>query len=153
MNPNQLKQNAIKGKATLLPNPSVISVVVHSTQATPLVPGQTVKLIDSPTGLIQVVACAADTEKPFGVVLAQFKESSYSAGDAMEIMIGKDGCVYMEAASAIARGVDVMQVITGAKVDDAAGSGKIVIGKALDKATAAGQLIRVMLDLPGTALP
>lgn len=149
---NQFKQSAEKGLMDLRFNPSVIGAQVDSSGVGSLVPGQAVKLVDNAGGVPKVLGCGADTDDVFGFVNYSIKDQSFVANDALELAVFRDNVMYMEANAAIARGAKLMIVVAGQKVDTAT-SGKTVIGRALDKATAAGQFIRVQIDLPGTALP
>lgn len=143
-NPNQFSQSVVKGLADLRLSPSVISCRVDAAQAVALIAGQCVKLKDVAGGSPVIEAIADDEDKVFGVVLYNIKDSSFSANEAVEVAF--DGSVvYMEAGAAIARGADVMPVVTGSKVATAAGNDKAIIGIALDKAAADGDLIRVLI--------
>lgn len=150
---NQFKQSSVKGQTDLKMSPSVMTCQVDAGQATPLVPGQLVTVVDSIGGIPKVIASAADTSDHFGVVLFNFKDKSYPAGQAVEIAFFKGTVVFMEAGGAIARNGKVMGLIAGQKVLAAVGSGKVVVGRALDKALADGDLIRVIVNLPGEVLP
>lgn len=150
---NQFKQNAEKGQVSLTPSASVMTVQVDAGQATPLVPGQLVTCVDSLGGVPKVIASTLDSSDHFGVVLFNFKDKSYPAGQAVEIAFFKGTVVFMEASAAIARNAKVMGVISGEKIAPAVGTGKVVIGRALDKAVANGDIIRVVINLPGDVLP
>lgn len=150
--PNQFAQTPEKGMMDLRFNPGVISAQVDSSAVGSLVPGQAVKMVDSAGGVPKVLSCSADTDDVFGFVNYSIKDQSFGADAKLEISSMRDNVMYMEAAAAIARNAKVMIVVAGQKVATAT-SGKTVVGRALDKATAAGQLIRVIIDLPGAALP
>jgi len=146
-NPNQFSQSVEKGQLDLKYNGLVLSCIVASGET--LVPGMGVKLKDVAGKGISIEALDADTDNAFGVVAYNTKEASYSGLDAVEIA-AQGSVVQMEASAAIARGAQVMPVITGEKVATAT-SGKTVIGVALDKAAADGDLIRVLLSTDGSA--
>jgi hypothetical protein len=143
VNVNQFTISPVKGQADLSINPNTLGAQVYADEAEPLVPGQAVKLVDSAGGVPKVTAIEEDTDDVFGVVLYNVKNASFPALQALEV--GAQGnVVYMEADEAIARGAKVMYVVDGHKVATAE-IGKTVLGFAYDKATAAGQLIRVYL--------
>lgn len=143
LNINQFGISANKGCLDLHKNSNTIACVVDSSQSTALVPGQCVTIVDSAGGSPKVIAQAADTGITFGVVNFSVKDASFAAGSAVEISMDHN-VIYMEASAAIARGAKVMPVITGSKVATAT-TGKPVMGIALDKAAADGDLIRVMI--------
>lgn len=138
---NQLGQAAFQGLIDLLTAPNTVAVQVDVSQATPLVPGQAVKMVDSVGGVPKVVAVAADTDDVMGFVNYSWKQSAFAAGQAMEISLNHN-VMYMTASGAIARGASVMVVVSGSKVATAT-TGKTVAGRAYDKAVANGDLIRV----------
>jgi hypothetical protein len=142
-NPNQFSQSVVKGLADLRFNPNVIPCRVASNEAAPLVNGQQVKLVDIIGGSPVVTAITSNSDKVFGVVGYNIKDKNYQASQPVEIL-SFNSVVYMEASAAIARGADVMPVIAGQKVATASGGGT-VLGIALDKALADGDLIRVLL--------
>jgi hypothetical protein len=150
---NQFAQTPEKGQLDQHPQPALIPCAVDSSQSTPLVPGQAVTIVDSAGGVPKVIAAATDTSDVWGFVPYDARKTSYAAGDYVEIAAFRGNVLYLEASAAIARGAQVMLVIAGSKVATAAGAGKRVVGRALDKATANGDLIRVYVDLPGTTLP
>lgn len=153
-NPNQFKQSVEKGQVDLqMSLGTVMSVQVDAAQVAALVPGQAVTIVDSAGGIPKVIAAAADTNDIFGFVAYDFRKSSFAALEKCEIVFFRGGVMYMEASAAIARGAQVMPVISGQKVATAAGTGKRIIGRALDKAAANGDLIRVLVDVPGATVP
>ena len=150
--PNQFAQSVTKGQVDARHlGGSALPVEVDASQATPLVPGQCVKIVDSAGGVPKVVASAAATDDVLGVVAYDLRRPTLAAGQDLEILT--DGAVvYMEASGAIARGARVMEVIAGSKVAPVS-TGNMTIGRALDKAAAAGDLIRVRLMLTGILAP
>lgn len=145
---NQFSQAPVKGQLDLRFNGQTITGQIDSSESGELVPGQPVKLVDSAGGIPKVIACTADSDEVFGFINYSIKDQKFVALDAVEISVFRNNVMYMEASAAIARGASVMPVITGSKVATAAGGGRIV-GTALDKAAADGDLIRVVIDLPG----
>jgi hypothetical protein len=147
---NQFLQSVEKGMLDLsIGTRSVVSCQVSSTSAG-LIPGQAVKLVDIKGGIPDVVEIAADTDDVFGFVAYNLKDQSFSAGMKVEVAFFRAAIMYMEASAAIVPYAKVMAVVTGQKVATAT-TGKTIIGRALDKAAASGELIRVMIDLPGSA--
>lgn len=153
-NPNQFKQSAEKGLMDLRFNPTVISCQIdESVGATLLLPGQAVKVVDSAGGVPKVVPVTAPTDDVFGFLMYNIKDKAYKAGQAVEVVFSRGGSVmYMEAGAAIARNAKVMVQVAGEKVITAAGAGNVVVGRALDKAAGNGDLVRVVIDLPGEVL-
>lgn len=145
---NQFQQSAEKGQMDLKFAAGTISCSVDSSAPANLVAGDLVKLVDSAGGVPKVIKITADTDDVFGVVLYSFKDASYPDLASVEIAAFRGAVVYMESSAAIARGAKVMPVVSGSKVATAT-VGKRVIGQALDKATASGELIRVVVDLFG----
>lgn len=151
-NINQFAQTPVQGMMDLMLNPAVVSAQIDTTSAGGLVPGQAVKMVDSAGGIPKVVECAADTDDVYGFIVYDIKSSVYAVGDKVEVASMRDNCMYMTSSAAIARNASVEIVISGQKVATAA-TGKRIIGRAFDKATGANQLIRVVIDLPGTLAP
>lgn len=143
ININQFTQEPVKGQPDLQFNPTTLPCQVVTGEATALVPGQAVKLVDSLGGVPKVTAVTADTDDVFGVVTYNIKNASFPALTPVEIS-AQGNVVWMEASAAIARGAKVMVVVSGQKVATAT-VGKTVIGFAYDKASASGDLIRVYL--------
>lgn len=146
LNANQFSQSPVKGMLSLLLNPNTIAAQVDPAADTALVHAQAVKIVDSSSGVPQVQACTDDADDVFGFVNFVMKQSSFAAGKVLELSQGRGNVMYMEASEAIAKGAQVMIVVSGQKVATAT-SGKTIVGKALDKADAEGDLIRVEIDL------
>ena len=155
LNPNQFKMTTEQGVMDLQMNPNVISAIIDPTDPTanPIVAGQAVTLVDDGTGIPKVRVATVDTANIYGFILLSKKKQVYKKGDRVEIAAFRGNCMYMTASAAIARGANVMVVIASNKVATATGAGKTIVGQAYDKATADGQVIRVMIDLPGAKVP
>lgn len=137
---NQFTQATLKGEVSAIPNPMTISVQLHKDSTDTLYPGDVVTLYDG-AGSAILVALAAATDVPFGVVIRSPKKASFTANDVFEVAM--DGSVInMESYSTIARGNKVEWYPTGRQVKQFAGSNKCV-GTCLDKATATGQIVRI----------
>lgn len=149
---NQFIQTTEQGVMDLRINPTVMSCVVDSASAA-LIPGQAVKMVDSAGGAPKVTAVAADTDDIFGFVTFDIRHATYAPGEAVEIAFGAGSVMYMTSSAAVARNAQVMVLVAGSKVLTAAGSGKRVVGRAIDKAAGANALIRVYINLPGATLP
>jgi len=141
---NQFSQSVVKGLVDLRMSNNTVACRVKSDEATALVAGQAVKLVDSAGGVPEVTAIESDTDAVFGYVNYNLKQSSFEAGEAVEISL-EQNAIYLEASEAIARGASVMPVVSGNKVATAT-AGKSVIGWAFDKASGSGSLIRVVLE-------
>lgn len=145
MEMNQFTISQVQGAATLTPA-NVLSCVVDSTETTQLVGGQPVKLSTTSTAVPKVLALTANTDKSFGFVLRNLKDISRGAGETLEV--ARYGTVmYMTAGAAINAGAKIEVVYTTNKVITNAGTNPIV-GIALDKAFADGDLIRVEIVNP-----
>ena len=145
---NQFSQSVEKGQLDLKIPSVVLSCMVDSAAPAELVAGDIVKLVDSAGGVPKILKITADTDAVFGMVISSFKDASYPALSNVEIVAFRGGVAYMQSSAAIARGANVMPVVSGSKVATAT-TGKRIVGYALDKATAANQIIRVVVDLPG----
>lgn len=141
-NLNQFKQGPIKGDIANMPAANVISCQVIGNSSNTLYAGTAVKLVDGASQTILVEKAAA-TDDILGFIVFNPKKDSFVAADKVEVAL--PGCIMnMETNVAIARGNEVEIVASGDKIAQAAGTNKIV-GVALDKATASGQLIRVFI--------
>ncbi len=149
LNPNQLAPTTTQGFMDQSHNFSTHSCQVDTTSAGGLVAGQAVKLVNSAGGIPKVVECAADSDAVFGFINFSVKDATYAAFDYVEVSAFRGNVMYMTAGGAIARGGQVSIVIASKKVV-ASGTGQTVVGIALDKAAADGDLIRVYVDIDFT---
>jgi len=104
--------------------------------------GFAVKIVDVAGKSIMVDLATAAADDIFGFVPYEVKTNSYVAGDFIRVA-SLSGVMKMEASAAIARGADLEILPTGNKVLTNAGGTSI--GRALDKAAADGDLIRVLI--------
>ena len=111
-----------------------------------LVPGTVVKLKDVASKIPVVEVIAATTDEPFGVVPYDVIYNSINNNQVFTVA-SDYSIITMEASAAISAGAHVMPVIAGAKVATATKT-NYAIGVALDKAAAAGDIIRVLLKKP-----
>jgi hypothetical protein len=150
---NQFAQTVVQGMIALDKSVGTISVQIDASSGGGLVPGQAVKMVDSAGGIPKVVECAATTDDVFGFINYDMRRAMFGVGDKVEISSMHGNIMWMTASAAIARNAKVMLVIAGSKVVTAGTTGNVIIGRALDKAAANGDLIRVIIDLPGLLVP
>lgn len=152
LNPNQFAQVPLSGQLDEKFNWNSIPCLVDLTQTTaPIYAGQPVKIVDSAGGVPKVVACAASTDECFGFANYSFINTQFPAGAPLEVSLSGN-VIYLYATGAIARGAQVQLDVPNNGVAQKVGSsGANILGWALDKATAQGQLIRVMLQTPSYA--
>lgn len=147
--PNQFKQTPEVGTLDLRIPGASISCQVDADQATALVPGQAVAIVDSAGGVPKVEALAADTDVTFGFVVRNLKDIDFPAEKPVEIAF-YGAVMFMKAGAAIARGAFVEFDVSDNEVITAAGTNPSV-GIALDKAGAADDIIRVLIQTPAQA--
>lgn len=148
LNINQFAQIPVQGELDLKFNTTVLSGEIASTENGTLVPGQAVVMADTAGGVPKFTAVASATDDIYGFISYDIKSQNFVAGDRIEVVAMRNGVMYMTASAAIARNAQVMVVVASKKVATATSSQRI-IGRALDKASADGDLIRVTIDLPG----
>lgn len=142
--PNQFQQAPVTGQMDMTVEGNSISVQVSLSQTGTIVAGDKVKLEDSSGGVPKVLKVDANSDNVFGTVIANRKDQSFAAGDAMEVAI--DGSlIYQVAGAAVARGAQLEVVASTQKVITNAGTNP-VYGFAFDKAAADGDLIRVYVQ-------
>lgn len=144
LNPNQFRQTPEVGYLDLQTGLNNVLTCIHlAGQTTPLVAGNTVKQADV-FSHIPAVQAAAITEVAFGVVVNNLKDADFPAQARMEI--ARVGTVmYMTASAAIAAGADVQYNPATNKIATKTSTNGIV-GQALDKAGADGEIIRVIIN-------
>ncbi len=148
LNQNQFTQIAVQGMLDLRFNASTISCEMDTTTAGAIVPGTAVKIVNSAGGIPKVVECDIDTNDVFGFINYDLKQKTFNAFDRVEVSFFRGNVMYMTASAAISRNAQVAIVIANDKIVTATSTQRIV-GRALDKAAADGDLIRVIIDLPG----
>lgn len=150
LNQNQFAQQPVLGDLDLQYDGSVITAAAASSVATPFVAGQPVKIEDSAGGVPKMLALTSNGDQTFGFVIRNLKDVNVPAGQAFELAL-KDSVIWLVSDAAISRGSDVEVVYnsnSGAGAVITSAGINPVVGKALDKATAANQLIRVYLAVP-----
>jgi hypothetical protein len=149
LNINAFAQSPLLGVIDMRFPYNTISVMIDTSQATGLYFGAAVKMVDSADGIPKVVGCAANSDEVLGFINFDIKTIKFTAGMTCEISMSGN-VIYLYATGAIARGVQVsLDLTTNGGVRSAAGNtGDKIVGWALDKAAAAGALIRVYLKTP-----
>lgn len=122
----------------------VISGRVKSDESVALVATQAVKIANTSGGAPEFTAVAGNGETAFGFVVRNLKDQSDAAGDRLEVA-SLGAVMWMTAGGAIGRGFPVEYVVSSKKVIASAGVNPVV-GFALDKAAADGDIIRVMIQ-------
>lgn len=150
-NINQFGQTPEVGDLDLKEISSVLTGMVNPGASATIVPGQAVKLANvAKGGVPKVIPLAANTDVTFGFAIRNLKDINFVDGDALEVAIA-GSIMFMTAGAAIVPQAKVEVVYTTNKVITAAGTNPL-IGFALDKATADGDIIRVMVRTPGNVL-
>lgn len=150
-NPNQFAQSTQLGQVDQAFNFDTMAVQIDSSQATALVAGAAVKIVDNAGGVPKVVGCAANSDEVLGFLNYNTKNRSFVAGNAAEISI-QGNVMWLYATTAIARGARVQLDLTtnGGVAALTGSSGADIVGWAMDKA-AIGDLIRVYILTPSFA--
>lgn len=154
LNQNQFSMSAIIGQVTADPQPRTLSCQLdpNSSWTGPITAGQAVKLTNTAGTVITVEPCSADTDVPFGVIAYNLRKSTLVLGDYAEI-VSSGGVMLLKSSGAIARGDRVAVTNQTVATNDPTiatntTTGKAIVGVALGKATAADQLIKVLIQ-PG----
>lgn len=146
---NAFAQSQYLGTLDLRFNTDTVAAQIDLSQATSLYAGAAVKIVDSADGAPKVVGCAANSDEVFGFINFDMKTQAFIAGSLCELSLAGN-VIYLYATAAIARGTQVQLDIStmGGVAQVVGSSGANVVGYAYDKASAAGQLIRVKLSTP-----
>ena len=128
-------------------NPHRHNAEFYSATATDTIAaGAFVKLYTSSTSTVRpVVAAAAATDVPYGMVVYDMSKATNKVGDLVALAQTGDS-VFLVAAGAIAVGAKLQFNATTRKVDDTTTSSNAYIGVAETAAAAEGDLIQVKLD-------
>lgn len=150
--PNAFAQSPQLGMIDMRFPYNTVAVQIDASQSTALYPGAAVKMVDSAGGVPKVVGCSANSDEVLGFINYNIKNVTFEAGDAAEISMGGN-VMFLYAVGAIARGAQVqLDLSTNGGVKTKTGSsGADIVGWALDKASAAGDLIRVFITTPSFA--
>ncbi|MDA3823852.1 MAG: DUF2190 family protein [Bacteroidales bacterium] len=157
---NQFTQSPVVGELDLQtnPNPATFTCLfkdASETADTTLVPGEGAKLVD--LGAADIVGInpivderAAVTDPLFGVKVFSTKKNAAVDGEIVQIA-GKGAVMFLNSGAAILRGASVSLVLaTPGNVITNVATGEL-LGVALDKASAANKVIRVLIDPEGFA--
>ena len=128
-------------------NPHRHNAEFYSATATDTIAaGAFVKLYTSSTSTVRpVVAAAAATDVPYGMVVYDMSKATNKVGDLVALAQTGDS-VFLVAAGAIAVGAKLQFNATTRKVDDTTTASNAYIGIAETAAAADGDLIQVKLD-------
>lgn len=147
---NQFAETAFLGLVDQQYAYDTLAVQVDVSQATALVPGQAVKMVNSAGGLPKVVACSANTDEVLGFINYNFKDRNYPAYAPCEISQAGN-VIYLYATTVIARGAQVTLDLTTVGGVQSKNTGDKIVGWAMDQG-AVGSLIRVHLATPSFTL-
>lgn len=146
---NQFAQSTIIGFVDMPFNFNTFSAQVDVSQTLEDVrPGDPLKMVNSAGGVPKLIKLAAATNIPWAIANYNIKNPSFPAGAPLEVS-ASGNVMWMVATAAISRQSKVCPVLTqsGGVVAATGSSALAIIGVALDKASAAGDLIRVQIDL------
>jgi hypothetical protein len=152
--PNQFSQSVITGVLDLRLNFNTIAVQIDPAETGVAIPGSPLVFSDSAVvgavggnTLPLVVLATAITDNVCGFANYNMKNANWTGGDVLE-MSAAGNVMYLMATTAISRGARVMiDVLTKGGIKPIASTGNYV-GYTLDKAQAAGQNVRVMIQTP-----
>ncbi len=145
INPNQFSQSVVKG---MLAKDISKSGIVAGILDEAAFPGSVVHLSTGAFNKpIPVFSKSSVSEEGFGVIIYNARKSTLVANDAIEVAFAGGPVIWMEAAAAITAGVQV-ELANATNITVQLFSGGKQLGVALDGASAAGQLIRVIITKP-----
>ena len=152
-NSNQFFPNPVRGGLALSPNLNIFDVEIDEDDNDEFVAGQSVDLrpftLSNTTIIIRSVTSI--TGRVFGFVVDDTRSSSFSVASRKKHfrVALEGGIMYMESSTVIPRGsqVKLTSDLTINPKISSEGSGSI-IGKALDRASGANELIRVFITTP-----
>jgi len=141
---NQFGIHPLKGTLTLFPNVNLVDCQVDVSEVGTILAGDPVVIVDAAGATIKVKK-AAISDKFLGCVPYSVKGNEYVAGEMVRVALDYC-CLQMEASAAVAAGIEVQIDPATGKVAPQAGT-NTVIGDALGKAAADGDLIPVMIKV------
>lgn len=152
LSPNQFAQVQYLGMIDLRFPYNTVAVEIDIDEAGTAYSGTAVKMVDNAGGVPKVAICDANNDDVLGFINYDIKSQSFVAGDMAQISMAGN-VMYLYATAAIARGAQVvLNVATNGGVAAASGSGgENIVGWAFDKASNAGELIRVFIKTPSFA--
>lgn len=146
LNPNQFKLTSVKGFVEGAMTDRLLPAKIADTEAKTLPAGSFVEIADVASKVLPLVGTTAEATDHAGVLVISTHRAEYKAGEMLEFApCGSGAIVVMEAGGAISNGAKVYA--GGDNYDKVVSAGTIVVGHAFDKATSAGDLIRVILDV------
>lgn len=142
-NMNQFGQTPLKGRVSNVPTPSTISCQITGASSNTFYPGTAVVLISGTSQTILIEKATA-TQPIFGFVVWNPKQVKWTAG--MNVEVAMPGTVMeMESQAAFNRGQLLQQVATNDQVQAYTGGTNTTIGIALDTASGANKIVRVLI--------
>jgi hypothetical protein len=141
---NQTNQTAEKGLLQAAINWNLISAKIDDNSVADFsnASGFAIKIVDTSGEALTVDLATAAADDIFGFIPTSTKSNSYVAGDLLRVAF-EGSVMYMEASAAIAKGALVEILPAGNKVvTQSAGT---TIGRALNKAAADGDLVKVLI--------
>ena len=124
---------------------TILSAQISTGGAT-AVAGQALKLDTSSLGGVpKLVPTSANTDATFGFAIFTLKDQSFAADSHLEVAC-TGAVMYLNSGAAITRGAAVEMVAATAGNVITSGGTNPIVGKALDGASAANQLIRVLIE-------
>jgi hypothetical protein len=147
---NSIQQQNYLGVLDQSFNYNTRSVILDASVASPVYAGCAVKAYSTNSALggpMHVVPCTADTDAVLGFVVFNFKNVSFSPGNALEISRGGN-VQYLYSTTTFNAGAQVcLDLTTNGGVGSTVSTHNIV-GYAENTATAPGQLVRINIQTP-----
>lgn len=147
LNPNQFAQTPYLGYIDQRFPFNTTPVQIDVSQVGSLYAGSAVKIVDSAGGVPKVVGCSANSDNVFGFINFDIKTVAFTAGKECEIS-QSGNVMYLYSTTAIARGAQVTLALSTNGGVASKNSGDNIVGYAMDKFTAPGQLGRIVLRTP-----
>ena len=141
-NVNQFGMSLEKGLLTLSKD-NLFDAKIDDTSIEIIPSGSAVKITDTTDAQITVDLATDAADDIFGFVVYESRKNSFAAKDFVRVAC-INSVMQMEASAAIARGATLEIEPTGEKV--VTRTSGTLIGRALDKASADGDLIRVLIS-------
>lgn len=151
LNQNQFAQTPVLGQVSEIPNANVVTVRLNPSSSAVFQAGSAVKLITGTANEILVDAVSGPTDGPvYGVITYNLRKNLLSAGDNASVACSTS-YVFLEASAGINRGAKVTSTAATTGNDPtvatvSAPSTQYVTGVAVDSASGAGSLIRVLIS-------
>lgn len=146
LNQNQFAITPVPGDISNRGSGVVVNAQIKIGEIAPILPGQAVKIVDVASQLPVVTALTGQNDVPMGVITRNLKNAAYTEGNIVELAL-MNTIVYMTASEAISWLQPVHYNYSTDKVEVLDGSYPQV-GLAYDKATADGDVIRVLVTVP-----